>query len=195
MAAGYRSLEWKCFDADTGKDSAREIREYVIPDFSDWKHHDHYQKAFDQLLKDLKSGDHTQTCPVPRSKFAFSNGDLLDSRSSEIRMEGTMDRSQLTSNCPGSLAAAIVIAVGDAARFGVGNPANIGTCPLSIGGLDANGNLIPGGGGNGPSNLVLNPGDSVPWFTPPAGTVQLVFTCFSNCNGGQAILEFDTPIC
>jgi hypothetical protein len=25
--------EWKAFDADTGKDSAREIREYFIPDF------------------------------------------------------------------------------------------------------------------------------------------------------------------
>jgi len=28
-----------CFDADTGKDSAREIREYFIPDFSNWKNH------------------------------------------------------------------------------------------------------------------------------------------------------------
>ena len=27
-----RIREWKCFDADTGKDSAREIREYFIPD-------------------------------------------------------------------------------------------------------------------------------------------------------------------
>lgn len=105
-----------------------------------------------------------------------------------------MDRSQLVSNCPGSLSAAIVIAVGDAARFGVGNPENVGSCPLSIGGLDANGNLIPGGA-DGPTNLVLNPGDSVPWYTPPAGTVQLVFTCFSNCSNGQAILEFDTPNC
>jgi hypothetical protein len=46
---------WKCFDADTGKDSAREIREYFIPDFSEWKNHDSYQKAFERLLKDLKS--------------------------------------------------------------------------------------------------------------------------------------------
>jgi uncharacterized protein YjbI with pentapeptide repeats len=28
---------WRCFDADTGKDSAREIREYFIPDFSNWQ--------------------------------------------------------------------------------------------------------------------------------------------------------------
>ena len=45
--------EWEIFDADTGKDSAREVREYFIPDFSNWKNHDDYQKAFDQLVKDL----------------------------------------------------------------------------------------------------------------------------------------------
>jgi hypothetical protein len=38
------------FDADTGKDSAREIREYFVPDFSDWKNHDSYQRAFQRLL-------------------------------------------------------------------------------------------------------------------------------------------------
>jgi hypothetical protein len=47
--------KWKAFDADTGKDSAREIREYFIPDFSKWKDHDSYQKAFDRLLRDLKA--------------------------------------------------------------------------------------------------------------------------------------------
>ena len=46
--------EWECFDADTGKDSAREIRAYFIPDFSRWKDHDSYQAAFERLLSDLK---------------------------------------------------------------------------------------------------------------------------------------------
>ncbi len=46
---------WECFDAASGKDSAREIREYFIPDFSDWKNHDSYQKAFQRLLTDLKA--------------------------------------------------------------------------------------------------------------------------------------------
>lgn len=45
---------WECFDADTGKDSAREIREYFIPDFSNWKKHEAYQVAFHQLLRGLK---------------------------------------------------------------------------------------------------------------------------------------------
>jgi TIR domain/Pentapeptide repeats (8 copies) len=47
--------EWECFDADRGKDSAREIREYFIPDFSNWKDHDSYQKAFTRLVADLKA--------------------------------------------------------------------------------------------------------------------------------------------
>jgi hypothetical protein len=46
---------WKLFDADRGTDSAREIREYFIPDFSNWKGHDSYQAAFQRLVKDLKA--------------------------------------------------------------------------------------------------------------------------------------------
>jgi hypothetical protein len=53
--------DWKCFDADTGKDSAREIREYFIPDFSNWKDHDSYARAFDRLLRDLKAGQSPDT--------------------------------------------------------------------------------------------------------------------------------------
>jgi uncharacterized protein YjbI with pentapeptide repeats len=49
--------DWECFDADAGKDSAREIREYFIPDFSEWKEHDKYKKAFERLLADLKAGE------------------------------------------------------------------------------------------------------------------------------------------
>jgi hypothetical protein len=47
--------QWRAFDADTGKDSAREIREYFIPDFSRWKEHDSYQEAFERLLRDLRA--------------------------------------------------------------------------------------------------------------------------------------------
>jgi uncharacterized protein YjbI with pentapeptide repeats len=46
---------WQAFDADTGKDMAREVREYFVPDFSNWKDHDAYQKAFDRLVRDLKA--------------------------------------------------------------------------------------------------------------------------------------------
>jgi len=48
-------LDWECLYADTGTDSAREIREYFIPDFSNWSNDDSYQRAFERLLRDLKA--------------------------------------------------------------------------------------------------------------------------------------------
>jgi hypothetical protein len=47
--------EWECFDADTGKDLAVEVREYFIRDFSNWENHAAYKPAFDRLLRDLKA--------------------------------------------------------------------------------------------------------------------------------------------
>lgn len=47
--------EWECFDADQGKDLAVEVREYFIPDFSNWKSHDDFEKAFARLLSDLQA--------------------------------------------------------------------------------------------------------------------------------------------
>ncbi len=45
---------WKCPDAESGIDLAREVREYFIPDFSDWKEDEQFERAFARLLKDLK---------------------------------------------------------------------------------------------------------------------------------------------
>ncbi len=53
--------DWECFDADAGKDSAREVREYFILDFSEWKDHDKYKKAFERLLGDLKAGKRVES--------------------------------------------------------------------------------------------------------------------------------------
>ena len=47
--------DWECFDADSGKDLAIELREYFIPDFSHWKEHDAFETAFARLLKDLRA--------------------------------------------------------------------------------------------------------------------------------------------
>jgi hypothetical protein len=47
--------DWECFDADSGKDLAVELREYFIPDFSNWKDHDSFEEAFERLLKDLRA--------------------------------------------------------------------------------------------------------------------------------------------
>jgi uncharacterized protein YjbI with pentapeptide repeats len=46
---------WECFDADSGKDLAAEVREYYIPDFSNWKDHDSFEREFAKLLGALKA--------------------------------------------------------------------------------------------------------------------------------------------
>jgi hypothetical protein len=48
--------EWECFDADSGKDLAVEVREYFVPDFTHWKDHDAFEQGFAKLLRDLKAG-------------------------------------------------------------------------------------------------------------------------------------------
>jgi hypothetical protein len=61
----HQIKDWKCFDADAGIDSAREIREYYVPDFSGWKDHDLYQQAFERLVRDLKAGPQKADAAAP----------------------------------------------------------------------------------------------------------------------------------
>jgi len=56
-----RLLGWTCFDTDTGKDLAVEVREYFIPDFSNWRSHDDFEKAFAKLLKDLETAKRAES--------------------------------------------------------------------------------------------------------------------------------------
>jgi uncharacterized protein YjbI with pentapeptide repeats len=49
--------KWECFDADSGKDLAIELREYYIPDFSNWKDHETFESEFTKLLRDLKADE------------------------------------------------------------------------------------------------------------------------------------------
>jgi uncharacterized protein YjbI with pentapeptide repeats len=44
---------WELIDSDAGLDLAREIREYFIPDFSNWKNFDAYSRSLLLLTKDL----------------------------------------------------------------------------------------------------------------------------------------------
>ncbi|HEX3856965.1 MAG TPA: toll/interleukin-1 receptor domain-containing protein [Verrucomicrobiae bacterium] len=46
--------EWECFDADSGRDIAQEIREYFIPDFSDWQKSEKFDHEFKKLCRDLR---------------------------------------------------------------------------------------------------------------------------------------------
>jgi hypothetical protein len=48
-------LHWECFDADTKKDLAAEVRAYHIPDFSHWNDPDAYLQALLRLLRDLEA--------------------------------------------------------------------------------------------------------------------------------------------
>ena len=45
----------ECLDSDTGEDLAEEVRKYHIPDFSNWKNHDAFEKAFARLGKGLRA--------------------------------------------------------------------------------------------------------------------------------------------
>jgi len=47
--------EWICFDADSGRDLAAEVREYHIPDFSAWENRDLFETEFERLLRALKA--------------------------------------------------------------------------------------------------------------------------------------------
>jgi hypothetical protein len=47
--------DWECFDADSGRDLAVELREYFIPDFSNWKDYDQFETAFTRLHNDLRA--------------------------------------------------------------------------------------------------------------------------------------------
>jgi uncharacterized protein YjbI with pentapeptide repeats len=47
--------EWSCFDADTGKDLAAEVREYPIPDFAAWKEDSNlFETEFERLIRALR---------------------------------------------------------------------------------------------------------------------------------------------
>jgi uncharacterized protein YjbI with pentapeptide repeats len=50
-------LDWKCFNADQGIDSAREVREYFIPDFTNWDDPDSFSRSFERLLTALRVND------------------------------------------------------------------------------------------------------------------------------------------
>jgi uncharacterized protein YjbI with pentapeptide repeats len=46
---------WQCFDSESKKDLAIEVREYYIPDFSNWKNQDSFEEEFGKLLRALKT--------------------------------------------------------------------------------------------------------------------------------------------
>jgi hypothetical protein len=51
------SQNWECFDADSGKDLSIELREYYVPDFSNWKDNDAFEAEFAKLIRDLRTSE------------------------------------------------------------------------------------------------------------------------------------------
>jgi hypothetical protein len=47
--------KWECLDSATGEDLAEEVRKYHILDFSNWKNHDAFERAFARLETDLRT--------------------------------------------------------------------------------------------------------------------------------------------
>ena len=48
--------QWECFDSESGRDLAIEVREFFIPDFSNWKEPDEFENAVMRLIRDLRAG-------------------------------------------------------------------------------------------------------------------------------------------
>ncbi len=48
---------WSLFNGDEGRDIAREIRGYYIPDFTNWKDQDKFTKEFKKLLSAIKKAE------------------------------------------------------------------------------------------------------------------------------------------
>lgn len=64
--------DWRAVDAESGVDFAREVREYFIADFSNWKDHASYQAAFQRLMRDLRS-ERTQDTGLERASPDWSS--------------------------------------------------------------------------------------------------------------------------
>ena len=82
-----RIRDWECFDADTGKDSAKESREYFIPDFSDWKIQESYRIAFRRLISDIRADG-----PAHYKMLSWQEFDLFRSSAVDPTPQGPVVR-------------------------------------------------------------------------------------------------------
>jgi hypothetical protein len=96
--------KWRCPDADGGKDLAVEVREYFIPDFSNWKDHDSFEKAFERLLRDLREAEDVKGAEVngaqsnPQKKKVIEDGEIIVGEITHANKPYSLDelRSRLT---------------------------------------------------------------------------------------------------
>ncbi len=50
----FQQIETWCYDAETNMDLAREIRQYFIPDFSNWESESSFETEFEKLHHALR---------------------------------------------------------------------------------------------------------------------------------------------
>jgi hypothetical protein len=82
---------WECFDADTGKDLAVEIREYLIPDFSNWKNEKSFTSQFHKILLGLQAADELRKKMMDQVEIQSINGqwrDLADNDTVFFKQKG-----------------------------------------------------------------------------------------------------------
>jgi hypothetical protein len=86
--------------------------------------------------------------------------------------------------CPGTASNSVQLTNEFTTPFGIGHPTNTGDCTLFLVALDGNRNVV--------KELQLDPGQSVDWYTPPAGAVAIFAACHEECQG-KGELTYDTP--
>lgn len=90
--ADYAALrDWECVDSE-GNDLAEEVRQYFIPDFTNWKDHDAFEVAFARLLRDLKLTEAAPTSALPKhnQQVALTSEHLDQQQQLLARHRGTL---------------------------------------------------------------------------------------------------------
>jgi hypothetical protein len=89
-------------------------------------------------------------------------------------------RKTIQTDCPGKKGIATIITEYPERLTGL---RNLGTCALSIAGLDADEKFIW-------PHAILQPGESLAEFLPPPGSQKVGFACWMDCDG-TGILELE----
>ena len=87
--------DWECFDADIGKDTAVEVREYFIPDFSEWKDDAAFEKAVNRLLCDLRTAVLTSFLATGLRPGASRSDDEIDVTTASVHAEAGLSVASL----------------------------------------------------------------------------------------------------
>ena len=68
---------WKFLDADTGADLAFEVRNYFIPDFSNWRDSKSFEEIFERLLNDLQDDESDKVAVTFTTSVVFDEEEHL----------------------------------------------------------------------------------------------------------------------